>query len=78
MKRGAVLVDEADPGDTPRLLFYLEHAVQDGRRDRNGDLLTISKRLQFVEVGPDGHFRSAGAAPYLDYRPLAEHEQVAD
>ena len=74
MKRGAVLVDEADPGDTPRLLFYLEHAVQDGRRDRNNDLLTISKRLQFIEVGPEGHFRSAGAAPYLDYRPLAEHE----
>lgn len=76
MKRGAVLVDDTDPGETPRVLFYLEHAVQDGRRNRNGDFLTISKRLQFVEVGPDNQFRSAGIAPYLDYRPITENEQT--
>jgi len=76
MKRGAVLVDENDPSETPRMLFYLEHVVQDGRRNRIGDLLTISKRLQFVEVGPDNSFRDAGSAPYLDYRPLTESEQV--
>ncbi len=74
MKRGAVLVDEADASETPRILFYLEHEIHDGRRGRDGDFLTISKRLQFVEVGPDGNYRSAGAAPYLDYRPLAENE----
>ena len=27
MKRGAVLVDENDASETPRLLFYLEHAI---------------------------------------------------
>ena len=74
MKRGAVLVDENDASETPRLLFYLEHAIQDGRRNRNGDPLTISKRLQFIEVGEDGDYGSAGAAPYLDYRSLPESE----
>ena len=75
MKRGAVLVDAADPSETPRLLFFLEHAVHDGRRSRDGAFLTISKRLQFIEVGPDGNYSSAGAASYLDYRPLAENER---
>ncbi len=74
LKHGAVLVDDSDPGATPRLLFYLEHAVRDGRRGRDGNFLTISKRLQFVEVGQDGVYRSAGAAPYLDYRPLLKPE----
>ncbi len=80
LKRGAVLVDDDDARTTPRLLFYLEHAVQDGRRTRTGDFLTISKRLQFVEVGPDGLYRNAGAAPYLNYRPAedAESELIAD
>src|SRR5438132_4371083 len=76
LKRGAVLVDEADPGTTPRLLFSLEHAVQDGRRTRSGELLTVSRHLQFVEVGPDGTYRHQGAAPYLDYRPLTATEQA--
>jgi len=80
MKRGAVLVDENDPGETARLLFYLEHAVQDGRRTQRGEPLTISKRLQFIEVGPDGEYQEVGAAPYLDYRSPTdgERELVAD
>jgi SNF2 family DNA or RNA helicase len=31
MKQGAVLVDEDDPGETVRVLFYLQHSIQDGR-----------------------------------------------
>ncbi|RMG95850.1 MAG: DUF3883 domain-containing protein, partial [Deltaproteobacteria bacterium] len=76
LKRGSVLVDEADPKDTPRLLFYLEHSVHDGRRTRTGELLTISKRMHFVEVGPDGEYQDAGAAPYLDYRPATDEERA--
>jgi SNF2 family DNA or RNA helicase len=76
MKQGAILVDEDDASESPRLLFYLEHAVQDGRRDRRGKFLTISKRLQFVEVGPDSAYHQAGAAPYLDYRPATEAERA--
>ena len=29
LKRGAVLVDERDAGIRPRVLFYIEHAIQD-------------------------------------------------
>jgi len=36
LRRGAVLVDESDPGTTPRVLFYLEHAVQDASLLRTG------------------------------------------
>jgi SNF2 family DNA or RNA helicase len=75
LKRGAVLVDEADPGEEPRALFYLEHAVQDGRADRDGNQQIISKRLQFVEMDRAGNVRNPGPAPYLDYRPLHDGER---
>jgi hypothetical protein len=75
LKRGAVLVDEADPGEEARVLFYLEHAVQDGRIGRDGNQQVISRRLQFVEMESDGTVRSPGPAPYLDYRPLQDEER---
>ncbi len=77
MKRGAVLVDEADDGGTLRALFYLEHAVQDGRKSRTGEQQVISQRLQFVEINENGETVDAGPAPYLDYRPLIEEERAA-
>ena len=77
MKRGAVLVDEADEGDKARVLFCLEHAVQDGRKGRGGERFTVSQRLQFVEMGEDGTMSDAGPAPYLDYRPASDEEKAA-
>jgi superfamily II DNA or RNA helicase len=77
LRQGAVLVDESDPGTEPRLLFYLEHAVHDGRRTPGGDLRVVSKRLQFAEVDAHGQWRTVGAAPYLDYRPAEAHERKA-
>ncbi len=74
LKQGAVLIDEQDPSDKPRLLFYLEHAVQDGRRMRGGSFQVVSQRLQFVEAIEGGGFRDAGMAPYLDYRPVTKEE----
>ena len=76
LKQGAVLIDPEDLGDAPRLLFYLEHAVHDGRKGRNGDYQTISKRLDFVEVNANGDFRAVGPAPYLDYRAPNEEEHA--
>jgi hypothetical protein len=70
LKRGAMLVDESDAGETARALLYLEHAIQDGRTDRDGNRRVVSKRLQFVEIDAEGKARSAGYAPYLDYKPL--------
>ena len=75
LKRGAVLVDERDDGAAPRALFYLEHAVQDGRVGREGRQQVVSQRLQFVEIDESDGMRDAGPAPYLDYRPLRDDER---
>jgi hypothetical protein len=77
--QGAVLVDERDLGTEPRLLFCLEHGLQDARRNRSGQQQLISNRLQFLEISRSGTVATAGSAPYLDYRPLkdSEHPLVA-
>jgi len=75
LKQGAMLVDDHDPGTEPRLLFYIDHVVQDGRRNRDGLFQTVSQRLLFLEVGADGAFRGTGPAPYLDYRPVTDDER---
>jgi SNF2 family DNA or RNA helicase len=74
LKRGAVLVDEADPGDQVRTLVYLEHAVQDARVAAGGQRRIVSKQMQFVEINNQGDTSAAGYAPYLNYRPLSETE----
>lgn len=73
--QGAVLVDERDLGTEPRMLFCLEHGLQDGRRNRHGKQQLISNRLQFLEINRQGEVAIAGSAPYLDYRPLKEGER---
>jgi superfamily II DNA/RNA helicase len=74
LKRGTVLVDERDAGTRPRVLFYLEHAIQDASLTRAGERRVISKRMLYVELDADGTTRHVQYAPYLDYRPLAKDE----
>ena len=74
LRRGAVLVDERDTGLTPRVLFFLEHAIQDASLTRSGERRVVSKRLLFVEIDSGGTARHLNYAPYLDYRPLKEDE----
>ena len=74
LKRGAVLVDERDEGDKTRVLFYLEHALQDASLTRSGDRRVVSKRMLYVELDEYGVTRHVHYAPYLDYRPLAEDD----
>jgi SNF2 family DNA or RNA helicase len=74
LRRGSILVDERDPGTLPRVLFYLEHAIQDASLTRTGERRTISKRMLYVELAEDGNARHLQYAPYLDYRPLKETE----
>ncbi|MFN0150825.1 MAG: helicase-related protein [bacterium] len=74
LKRGTVLVDERDLGTTPRVLFFLEHAIQDASRLPSGDRRTISRRMLYVEMDAAGLTRQLHYAPYLDYRPLADGE----
>ncbi len=74
LKRGAVLVDESDAGTAPRVLFYLEHAIQDASLTRSGERRVVSKRMLYVEIDADGSARHMHYAPYLDFRPLRPGE----
>ncbi|WP_428940953.1 helicase-related protein [Fontivita pretiosa] len=77
LRRGAVLVDPRETSDERvRMLFYIEHAIQDGRTDRQGNRRIVSRQLQFVEMDADGRARMAGYAPYLDYRPITDEERA--
>jgi hypothetical protein len=69
LRQGAILVDPADEGAEPWLLFLLTHEV------KSGDGQILSKRLQFVRVGPDGAAGFAGWAPHLDLEPLPESQR---
>ncbi len=75
LKRGTVLVDSADDGVEPRVMFILEHQIRDGAVDRHGKQRPISERLQFVQVDRKGQVAQGGYAPYLDYRPLKDEER---
>jgi len=74
LRRGSVLVDERDSSDQPRVLFYLDHAIQDASSTRTGERRIISKRMLYVELDAAGNARHLGYAPYLDYRPLLAAE----
>ncbi len=71
LKRGTVLVDD-DPGAVPRVLFFLEHSIQDGAVVQSGERRTISRRMLYVELDGEGRTKHLQYAPYLDYRPLKE------
>jgi superfamily II DNA or RNA helicase len=64
LRQGAILVDPADEGTEPWMLFMLTHEV------KSGDGRVLSKRLQSVRVSPEGHASFAGWAPHLDLEPL--------
>jgi hypothetical protein len=70
LKRGTVLVDERDPGMQPRVLFYLEHAIQDAGLTRAGERRVVSKRMLYVEMDANTAHPSCALRPYLDYRPM--------
>jgi len=76
LKTGAILVDPTDSGEDMRVLFYLDHTIQDARTDSSGKRRAISRQLQFIEIDADGNAHTAGYAPFLDYRPLQDDEQM--
>ena len=77
LKRGAILIDENDPGENLRLLFYVDSAIQDGTIVNGANRRIISRQIHFVELGENGAAINAGPAPYLDYRPTSDEEQGA-
>ena len=74
LRQGTVLVDDQDAGTEPRVLFFLEHSIQDASITRSGGRRVISKRVLYVELDAAGKARHMTYAPYLDYRPLGEDE----
>lgn len=78
LRTGAVLVDDRDPGTKPRVLFYLDHAVQDGQLTRTGEPRVVSRRMLYVETNAAGETRHLEYAPYLDYRPLSADDPARE
>ena len=76
LRRGAVLVDPNSKNTDLRVLYYLEHSIQDARTDPAGNRRVVSRRLQFVEINAKGDVFNAGYAPYLDYRPITDSERT--
>jgi superfamily II DNA or RNA helicase len=75
LQQGAILLDEQDGGREPRVLFYLEMTIQDGRVDASGMRHVAARQLLFVECTARGEMQPAGYAPFLDYRALKEDEK---
>lgn len=78
LRQGAVLVDDRDPGTSPRVVFYLEHSIQDAGVTSTGANRVISKRMLYVEIDAQGNARHLQYAPYLDYRALKPGEPTVD
>jgi superfamily II DNA or RNA helicase len=66
LKQGAVLIDPSDMGLTPKVMFIVDHSVKEGA----DPALIVSRRMQFVEIDPQGNASNAGWAPHLDLVPL--------
>ena len=77
LKQGTVLVDSDERSDEVRVLFYLEHTIQDGRIRSDGNQQVASRQMQFVEINSNKTVSTPGYAPYLDYRPIDEDEWSA-
>ena len=66
LRRGAILVDDRDCGVSPRMLFFLEHAIQDASVTRTGERRVVSQRMLYVEIDASGAARHLQcAAPRL-------------
>jgi hypothetical protein len=76
LQTGTVLVDETDPGQTPRVLFFLKQDIRDAGATESGEKRVISREVHFVEVDRDGAACAGGYAPYGDYRPATTEERA--
>jgi len=72
LKQGAVLVDASDMGLTPKVMFIIDHSVKEGDDPTHA----VSRRMQFVEIDPQGQAINAGWAPHLDLEPIGKAEKA--
>ena len=73
-RRGTILIDDQDSGTEPRVVFQLEHSIQDASITRSGERRIVSRRVHYVELDSSNNARHLQYAPYLDYRPLTDNE----
>ncbi len=76
LKEGTVLVDPTDMGLIPKALFIIDHSVKEGADSAH----IVSRRMQFVEIDPQGRAINAGWAPHLDLEPIGDADRglIAD
>ena len=74
LKRGAVLVDPNDDSTEPRVLFMLDHSVREAQGANGQEPRDVSRRLQFVEMKPNGAAEPAPFARHLDLIPITANE----
>ena len=68
LKQGAILVDMSDMGIMPKVMLIIDHSIKEG-----ADLThVVSRRMQFVEIDPQGGAINAGWAPHLDLEPIGK------
>ena len=68
LKQGTVLVDPSDMGITPKVMFIIDHSVREGADPAH----VVSRRMQFVEIDPQGNTINAGWAPHLDMESISK------
>jgi hypothetical protein len=55
-------------GLTPKVMFIIDHSVKEGAKPDQ----VVSRRIQFVEIDPQGVAINAGWAPHLDMEPISQ------
>jgi len=68
LKQGAILVDASDMGLAPKVMFIIDHSVKEGANPTQ----VVSRRMQFVELDPQGNAINAGWAPHLDMESIGK------
>jgi SNF2 family DNA or RNA helicase len=66
LKQGTVLVDSNDLGLTPKVMFIIDHSIKEGPNLAH----VASRRMQFVEIDPQGSATNAGWAPHLNLQAI--------
>jgi hypothetical protein len=69
LRQGSVLIDPNDDSLTPSVLFIIDHSIRQGI-SQNNQVVTVSRRLEFVTINQQGQVNHAGYAPHLDLQAL--------
>ncbi|PTQ86545.1 helicase-related protein [Agitococcus lubricus] len=73
LKQGAILFDANDDSTEAKVLFMIDHSVRQNSADNP---LTVSRRLQFVEINSQSQADNAGWAPHLDLEPINDNDLI--